>query len=62
MEKKKKINPSGPLKDVADYIAKSQLSGYDAIILSNWLLSAFVNQNISLLPHYDEDDNNQTNE
>lgn len=46
---KKDINVSGPLKEVADFIAHSKLTGYDAIILANWLLSAFVNQNIKLL-------------
>lgn len=51
MEKKRV--PSGPLKEVADYIAKSNLSGFDAIILANWLLSAFVNGNITLLPEED---------
>lgn len=55
---KKKINASGPLKEVADFIAKSKLTGYDAIILANWLISAFVNQNISLL---DEESNDNVN-
>lgn len=57
MMEKKRV-PSGPLKEVADYIAKSSLSGFDAIILANWLLSAFVNGNISLLPEEDETINN----
>lgn len=57
MEKKRIA--SGPLKEVADFIAKSNLSGFDAIILSNWLLSAFVNGNISLLPEEDEDNKSE---
>lgn len=45
---KKKINANGPLKEVADFVANSKLTGFDAIILANWLLSAFVNGNIDL--------------